>query len=63
MTDDTGFFAWRKKKYLLLQIAFMLFLVGFVLGYTGGVSGDMPLIVGAFALWGAAAAVAALIKS
>jgi len=63
MTGDTGFFAWRKKKFLLLKIAFMLFLVGFVLGYTGGISGNTPLIVGAFALWGAAATVAALIKS
>ena len=63
MTDDTSFFAWRKKKPLLLKIAFVLILVGFVLGYIGGVSGNTPLIVGAFVLWGAAGAVSFLMKS
>jgi len=63
MTDDTGFSAWRKKKPLLLKIAFVLIFAGFALGYTGGVSGNTALIAGAFALWGAAGVVAVLIKS
>ena len=56
MTDDTIFLAWRKKKFLLLKIAFVLILAGFVLGYIGGVSGNMPLMIGAFTLWGMAGA-------
>jgi len=60
---DTGFSAWRRKKPLLLKIAFALIFAGFGLGYTGGVSGNTLLIAGAFALWGAAAGVAVLIKS
>ena len=63
MADDNGFLAWRKKKFLLLQISFALILAGFVLGYIGGVSGNTPLIIGAFALWGAAGAAAFLIKN
>jgi len=63
MTDDSTFLAWRKKKPLLLKIAFTLLLAGFVLGYTGGASDSMPLIAGAFALWGAAGITALLMKS
>ena len=63
MTDDSGFSVWRKKKPLLLKIAFALILGGFVLGYSGGVSDSMPLIAGAFALWAAAGAVALWIKN
>ena len=63
MADDSTFLAWRKKKSLLLKTAFVLILAGFVLGYTGGVSGSVPLIAAAFILWGAAGAASFLIKS
>jgi hypothetical protein len=63
MADNTSFLAWRRKKPLLLKIAFWLILAGFALGYTGGVSGSAPLVACAFALWGAAGAAAFLIKT
>ena len=59
---DIPFLAWRKKKSLLLKIAFALILAGFALGYAGGVSGNAPLVVCAFVLWGAAGAAAFLIQ-
>ena len=35
---------------------------GFALGYNGGVQDSLPLICGAFAVWGAAGALAVLVK-
>ena len=63
MVDDATFFAWRKKKSLLLKAAFGLILAGFVLGYIGGVSDSALLIAGAFVLWGVAGAAAFVIKN
>ena len=60
---DNAFLAWRKKKTLLLKMSLALVLAGFVLGYAGGVSGNILLIALAFVLWGAAGAAAFLIKS
>ena len=57
-------FAWRKsKRPLLLKISFGLILVGFVLGYNGGVNGSAFLTTAAFAVWGAAGVLAAIVKS
>ena len=62
--DNAGsFWAWRKKKPFLLKVACALIVAGFVFGYTGGISGNSPCIVAAFALWSLAGAVALSIKS
>ena len=63
MVETKSFFAWRKKRPLLLKISFVLILAGFVLGYSGGVSGNTFLITAAFLLWGGAGAVSLLMKS